>query len=200
MTSSRLQRWVVTAVAVTIVVSGLMSILLGGPIWVLSLVALAIGWRYIPGFWRTLGHGFLGGAIAGVIVLGPGFRLAMRVVAILDPIRSIEFTVEGTVFILIGIGLVIGGVFGLGAALLRRAFSLSGRVMALGMTAAIMGLLLADPGLRSEFVDLGAGPWLNIPMFGAVVLAYAVVANRLIDRFAARKASRLPRETAEVQA
>lgn len=194
------RQWVVAVVAVTVVVSGLMSILLGGPIWALTLIALGVGWRLIPGFWRTVGLGLFGGAIAGLIVLGPGFRLAMRVVAILDPIRTIEFTVEGTVFILIGVGLVIGGVFGLGAALLRRAFSVSGRVMALGMTAAIMGLLLADSGLRSEFVDLGAGPWLNIPMFGAVVFLYSVVANRLMDRFAERKASKVRPEAAGVQA
>jgi hypothetical protein len=202
MTSSneRWQQWVVAVVAVTIVVSGLMSMMLGGPIWVFSVVAIGVGWRYVPGFWRTMGIGLLGGAIAGAIVLGPGFRLAMRMVAILDPIRSVEFTMEGTVFILIAVGLIMGGVFGLGASLLRRAFRVSGRVMALGMTAAIMGLLLADPGLRSEFVDLGVGPWLNIPMFGAVVFLYSLVANRLIDRFAGRKTLRLPQETAEVQA
>ncbi len=198
--SERWQRWWLASVAVTIVVSGLTSILLGGPLWVLSVVAIGVGWRYIPGFWRTVGFGLLGGAIAGVAVLGPGFRLSMRVVAILDPIRNVEFTLGGTLFIVIGVGLIIGGVFGLAAALLRRAFELPGRVMAVGMTAVIMGLLLADTGLRSEFVDLGAGPWLNIPMFGAVVFCYAIVANRLIDRFAQRKAARVGRQPAEMRA
>jgi len=202
MTSSteRGHHWVIVAVAVTIVASGLISIFLGGPTWVVTLVAVAVGWRFVPGFWRTVGLGALGGAVAGAAVLGPGFRLAMRVVAILDPVRHTEFTVGGTLFILIGIGLIVGGSFGLMAALLRKAFTLSGPVMAVGTTVVIMGLLLADTGLRGELVDLGAGPWLNIPMFGAVIFFYSLVTNRLIDRLAERKTSTPPREPVEMQA
>jgi hypothetical protein len=58
------------------------------------------------------------------------------------------------------------------------------------MAVAIMSLLLIDTGLRSELVDLGAGPWLNIPMFTAVTIGYGLATNRLIDRFAARRSRR----------
>jgi hypothetical protein len=43
-------------------------------------------------------------------------------------------------------------------------------------------MLLLDTGLRDEFVELGEGPWLNIPMFGGVVFLYGLAANRIMDR------------------
>lgn len=163
---------------------------------VVALVALA-GWRYVPGFWRTIGGGLLGGAIAGALILGPGFRLAMRVVAILD-IRRVEFTLGGTFFIIVGVGVILGGALGVLAALLRRGLGWSGPIMAGVMTVGLVGLLLLDTGLRSEFVTLGAGPWLNIPMFTAVAFAYGLYANRLIDRLQAKTSRRATREAVEV--
>ena len=142
--------------------------------------------KLVTGWWRTIGAGLLGGAIAGVLVLGPGLRLAMRTVAILDP-RRVEFTVEGTLFLIVMIGGIFGGVFGLPAALLRKGLGWSGSIMAGVMTGAIVGLMLLDTGLRSEFVTLGAGPWLNIPMFTAVIFGYGMFANRLIDRFGKKR-------------
>ncbi|MGH8873264.1 MAG: hypothetical protein ACRDWS_14980 [Acidimicrobiia bacterium] len=199
-TSSRRQQALMSVVAVCAVGSGLSAILFGGPIWVVSLIALVVGWRYVPGFWRIVGLGALGGAVAGTLILGPGFRVAMRVVAILDPVRNSEFTLEGTFFIVLTVGSMLGGLIAIGGGLIRSGFRLSGSVTAIIMTLVIMGLLLSGSDLRSEFVDLGAGPWLNIPMFGSVVFLYALAANKLIDRIAARRAKQTTREPVEVQA
>jgi hypothetical protein len=186
------------AVALAAVVSGFLSNLIGASAWIIAVVAVLGAWRYVPGFWRTIMFGALGGIVAGVLILGPGFRLAMRVVAILDPIRTPEFTVGGTLFIIVGVGVMLGGLIAVVAALIRRAFALSVTGTALGMTALLMGLLLLAPDLRSEFVELGAGPWLNIPMFTSVALLYGTVANRLTDRFQRRRAAEGVAELVEV--
>jgi hypothetical protein len=187
-------------IAVGVVVPIFAGLMLGGPVWVIAVVAMVAGWRFVPGFLATVVAGALGGVFAGILVLGPGLRLAMRVVAILDPIRTPEFTVEGTLFIVILIGAIFGGTFGLAAILFRRAFALSGRTMALWVTGALMAVLLVDTELRGEFVDLGAGPWLNIPMFAGVVFLYALVAGRVTDRLLARKSGLSAQEPVEVQA
>jgi hypothetical protein len=161
-----------------------------------GLVLLAIWW-IAPSLWRIIGAGLLGGAIAGVLILGPGFRLAMRVVAILD-IRRVEFSIGGTLFIIVGVGAIIGGILGFMAALLRKGFAWSGLVMSGVMTIALIGLLYLDTNLRSELVTLGAGPWLNIPMFTAVTFGYALFANRLIDRLQNKKSRRAALEPVEV--
>jgi len=188
------------AVALSFVVSGVLSDLVGAQAWLVTVIAVGAGWRYVPGFWRTVLAGAAGGAIAGVTILGPGFRLAMRIVAVLDPVRVPEFTIEGTLFILIMVGAFLGAILAIGAALIRRGLDLSRTVMTGWMSAVIMGLLLLDTGTRDEFMDLGAGAWLNIPMFGSVVFLYALVANRLIERFSVRKPGPATLEPVEVQA
>jgi len=195
---SRLDKFAAVGVGIAIPAAMLIGVMLGGgAALVVLVVAAAVGWRFVPGFLSTIAHGLLAGAIAGALILGPGFRLAMRVVAILD-IRRVEFTLAGTLFIILFVGVIVGGTVGTGAATLRRGLGWSGALTTGVMTATIMGLLLVDTGLRSEFVELGAGPWLNIPMFTAVTVGYAVVTNRLIDRFANRRSRRMTRELAEV--
>jgi MFS family permease len=66
------------------------------------------------------------------------------------------------------------------------------------MTIALVGLMLLDTGLRSEFAELGAGPWVNIPMFTAVVYGYGLFANRLIDRFGRKRSLVDAEESVEV--
>jgi hypothetical protein len=197
------QRAALTGVALAVVVLG--GVLAGGllppPLGItVAGVAIITAWRTVPGFWRTAGLGALAGAICGVLILAPGFRLAMRVVAILDPVRTPEFTFEGTIFIMVFLGVLVGAVFGIEAAVLRRAFTISGPVMALSMTAVIMGLLLAGADLRSEFVDLGAGAWLNVPMFATVVLFFSLALNRAVDRSQAKKPSQATPVATRVQA
>jgi hypothetical protein len=195
---SKLEKWLNLTVGVTLSLTLVLSSLLGDPVAlvVLALVVLA-GWRYLPGFWRTFGVGLISGAVAGALILGPGFRLAMRVVAIFD-IRRVEFTLAGTLFIIVGVGVIFGGMFGIAAAFVRRGLGLKARSAAGLMTVALVGLLLLDPNLRSEFVELGAGPWLNIPMFTAVTFGYGLFANRLIDHFETKRPLRESRDLAEV--
>src|SRR3970282_1587260 len=100
-----------------------------GPVWSVAMVLIGFGagWLLVPGFWRSLGHGAIGGGGGGLRVLGPGLRIAMRVVAILDPVRSPEFTFGGTMFIIIGVGVMMGGTFGVIGNLARQGFGIPSR-------------------------------------------------------------------------
>ncbi|MGH8928896.1 MAG: hypothetical protein ACRDWH_11130 [Acidimicrobiia bacterium] len=137
----------------------------------------------------------MAGAVAGLLVLGPGLRLAMRVVAILDPIRPQEFSVEGTLFILIGIGAMFGGVFGVIGSISRVGFGLPTRAAG-SIPAVLVGVMIGlDSELRSEIVELGAGPWLNIPMFAAVAIAYGLAWTGFMTRFERRHLAKMQRQS-----
>ena len=60
-----------------------------GPGWSMAVLLMGIGagWLLVPGFWRSSLYGAIGGVVAGLLILGPGLRIAMRVVAIVDPVR-----------------------------------------------------------------------------------------------------------------
>lgn len=151
---------------------------------VLLILAVAAAWRYTPHFWSTLVRGLVGGAIAGVLILGPGFRIAMRVVSIMDPIRRAEFTMEGTVFIVMFVGAMLGGVLGACGLLVRTALGVRSSTLAgASLGVATIGLLLLTPGdIRTEFFELGGGPWVNIPMFGVFAVSYGIAAMAIADR------------------
>jgi hypothetical protein len=150
------------------------------------LIGIGVAWLLIPGFWRTLLHGAIGGVIAGLLVLGPGLRIAMRVVAIFDPIRSPEFTVGGTLFIIVGIGGMMGGIFGLFGNVARRGFGIGRRGAGLVPAFLVILMIGLDTELRGEIVELGAGPWLNIPMFAAAALGYGALWSRVVTRLEMR--------------
>jgi hypothetical protein len=158
-----------------------------GPLVALPLLlgGLGVGWRLLPGFWRTIFSGVASGIVAGVLVLGPGLRLAMRVVAILDPVRIPDFTWEGTFFIVVFAGGLSGVLFGALAALMRR--RASARTTVTVVVVILMGLLLLPGELRTEFMELGAGPLVNIPLFTVVAMGFAAVLLRLIGRLDKRK-------------
>ncbi len=162
--------------------------LIGSPLVALAIVAgaLLVGWRRIPRFWRSVGRGLVAGGLAGLLVLGPGFRLAMRVVAIADPIRRPEFTIEGTGFLVVGIGLFFGAVTGGWATLVSRGIGLprwGGAALVAGVT---LVSLFSDGEVIRELTELGGGAWMNVPMFLAVTGLYAY----LTDRWARPEASR----------
>ncbi|MGF1618745.1 MAG: hypothetical protein ACFCU2_13225 [Acidimicrobiia bacterium] len=165
------------------------------PIWSIAVFLIGVGaaWLLMPGFWRSVFHGAIGGVVAGLLILGPGLRLAMRVVAILDPIRSPEFTFGGTMFIIVGIGAIFGGIFGAFGGLARRGFGIplrgAGIVPAL-LVALMIGL---DTELRSEIIELGVGPWLNVPMFAAVAVGYGALWALVITRLEAQGLRKKPR-------
>jgi hypothetical protein len=165
---------------------------------VVFFIGIGAGWLLIPGLWRSLLHGAIGGVIGGLLVLGPGLRVAMRVVAVVDPIRSTEFTVGGTVFIIVFIGGIMGGICGLFGNVARRGFGIPPRAAGLFPALLVMLMIGRDSELRGEIVELGAGPWLNIPMFGAVVLGYGALWTRLVTRLELRRVAKEARHgTAE---
>jgi hypothetical protein len=171
-----------------------------GPVWSMAvlLIGIGAGWLLVPSFWRSALHGAIGGVVAGLLVLGPGLRIAMRVVAILDPVRSPEFTIGGTMFIIIGVGVMIGGTFGVFGNIARRGFGIPSRGAALVPALLVMLMLGLDSELRSELVELGAGPWLNIPMFGAVAVGYGALWARVVTRLELRRIEKKARhDTAE---
>lgn len=163
--------------------------------WSIAVLLIGVGaaWLLVPGFWRSIFHGAIGGVVAGLMVLGPGMRFSMRVVAILDPIRSPEFTVGGTLFIIVGLGAIMGGIFGIFGNVARRGFGIPLRVA--GMVPALLVALLIglDTELRSEIIELGAGPWLNVPMFAAVALGYGALWALVVARLEVRSIRKKPR-------
>ena len=170
-----------------------------GPAWSIAVVVIGIGagWLLIPGFWPVSLNGAIGGVAAGLLVLGPGLRIAMRVVAILDPSRSPEFTIGGTMFIIIGVGVMMGGTFGVFGNVARRGFGIPSGAAGLIPAFLVMLMIGLDGELRSEIVELGAGPWLNIPMFGAAALGYGALWTRIMARLDMRREKNERHETAE---
>lgn len=156
-------------------------------------VAVALAWWFADGFWKTAAFGLVGGVIAGVLIMGPGFRLAMRVVAIMDPIRRPEFSVGGTMFIIIGIGGIFGGIFGIVGNLIHKVFPLTSFVKSGVVLAGLfMTILLFNSDLRAEFFELGGGPWVNIPMFGFFALGYGIAAMAFAQRAEERTTGGIP--------
>lgn len=151
---------------------------------VLVLVVLAVTMRYYTGFWKAVAGGLIGGAVAGLLILGPGFRLAMRAVALMDPFHPEEFTLEGTFFIIIFIGGIFGAIQAATAHLARRAFGIDSAVIAglLLATFVMVQLTFFSGEVSQEIFDLGAGAWVNIPLFGLVTLGYGIAAMRIASR------------------
>ena len=89
--------------------------------------------------------GAVAGAVAGVLVLGIGLRLAMRVVAITDPTRTPEFSVGGTAFILVGIGVMLGAFAGAYLGGLRHLLGLQRVAVAIIATIAMTPILKCIP-------------------------------------------------------
>ena len=160
------------------------------------LIGIGAGWLLVPGFWRSSLHGAIGGMVAGLLALGPGLRIAMRVVAILDPVRSPEFTIGGTLFIIIGIGGVMGGIFGVIGSVARSGFGIPPVAAGLVPALLVMVMIGLDSELRGEIVGLGAGPWLNIPMFGAAAVGYGALWNRVVTRLETRRIEKKARHEA----
>jgi hypothetical protein len=153
-------------------------------------IGIALGWWLVPGFWRVALNGIIGGVIAGLIILGPGLRAAMRLVAILDPVRTPEFTLDGTMFLIVLVGGGMGGIFGVAGAMLRTGFGL--RLPTAGLIPAllVMAIIAFSSDLRAELLGLGAGPWVNIPLFGGVALAYGLATMRIVSGLERRRKQR----------
>ncbi len=102
----------------------------------------------------------------------------MRVVALLEPTRTPEFTFEGTAFLVVGIGLMFGAVTTAWPALIAVGLRWP-RWAGVGLIAVATAVqLFADSETLGEITDLGGGVWMNVPMFGAVVIAFSYLADR----------------------
>lgn len=155
-----------------------------GPVAALSTIGLGVlfGWKLVPRFFLTVIAAGFAGALAGGVIIGIGFRIAMRVVALLEPSRIPEFSVGGTLFIVVGIGGIFGGIFGIVTSFTRKGFGvgrIGGTVFAAGL---VMAFILIDSETRKELLHLGAGGWLNIPMFGSIALGYGYASQWIFDR------------------
>lgn len=151
----------------------------------LAPVALAVlagaaffGWRATPDFLRVTAHAAIAGAVSGILVLGPGFRVAMRIVAMVDPSMSPEFSVGGTVFLIVGFGGVVGVATGVFATLVARGMGLSRGASVVLASVPVMSILILDSELSRELFELGAGGWINIPMFAGVSIAHGAAITR----------------------
>jgi len=158
------------------------------PPWIgfpIMAVAVLIAFRAVPRLWRMLAGGLVAGAIAGVLILGPGFRVAMRAVALMDPGRAPEFTLGGTLLIVVFIGVALGAIQGMTSHTLRRVLNIRSSVVAGVLLGALMiGQLAFFAGeVSDEIFELGAGPWVNIPLFGVFTIAYGIATMALADRF-----------------
>jgi len=157
---------------------------LGAELWLAVLViAVVAAFRFAPGFWRIVLAGLIGGAVSGLLILGPGFRVSMRMVALMDPGRVPEFTPGGTIFIVVALGGVIGALQGGTLSLVRRGTGIRSPIAAgILMGALFMGqLVLMSGDISEEFFELGRGPWVNIPMFSVFAVSYGIAAMALAD-------------------
>lgn len=172
-------RWLVAA-GLSIPVAITLGELTGQALLVPVVLAIAgfLGWRATPGFLRVTGRAAIAGVVSGLLVLGPGFRLAMRVVAIIDPATSPEFSVGGTMFLIVGFGGFMGLGTGVFATLIARGLGLPRVASVLLASVPVMVMLVLDSELSRELFELGAGGWMNVPMFSAVTVAHGVAVDR----------------------
>lgn len=173
---------VVASIWVAMVAGGF-SYLIFMMLLVVAGLAAGIAWRWIPGFWKTVASGAAGGALAGLVILAPGFRVAMRMVAIMDPSRSPEFSFSGTIFIMIMVGVVMGGLLGTAGILINRTTNIRSLTAGGGLLGLLtVGVLLGNSGLRRELINLGTGLWINLAMFGIVAIAYGIATMKVAAR------------------
>lgn len=130
--------------------------------------------RRVP---RLVVSGLVGGGVAGLIALGAGSRLAMRVVALTGGRR--EVSIDGTMFLLIA-GAMLGAMIGLTLAGLLRLWRARGLVVGTVLMVSFGSLLLLGSDTRQELSHEGLGLWLNLPMFLGPFLLYGVLAVRSI--------------------
>lgn len=145
----------------------------------IALSAILMGIVWVPGFLRSILRGAIAGGIAGVLVLGPGMRLAMRIVALMEPARPTEFTIGGTLFIIMFIGGIVGALVGAHARVTADSIGWHRGGAQLLAFAVVSVLLFSDSEIRSELVDLGAGPFVNLALFVLVFGGYAEIFDRL---------------------
>lgn len=132
-------------------------------------VVLVLWVIYVRRLPRLLISGLLAGGGLGLIALGGGMRVAMRLVALSGGRR--EVSLGGTVFLLVG-GAMIGAVTGLGIAAALRAWPKAGRIPGLAVAGFLYLGIVVDSETFQEFLHEGFGGWMNFPLFVLPLAAY----------------------------
>jgi hypothetical protein len=145
-------------------------------------------------FLRTASLGMVAGAVAGILVLGFGGRLAMRILAATsgDHVQGLltdaeervgEITVGGTVGLILFVGLLGGIAGGLVYVAVRRWLPERAWVAGLLYGVLIMGLARADPldPDNTDF-DILRPVWLAIVLFAVLFPLFGVVLGALAER------------------
>jgi len=178
------QRLASTVFGVAVVV-GIGPLFVGfGAVFAIPLVIVLLvgGNKVLPGFWRTLGGSSLAGAMAGILVLGPGLRIAMRVVAVTEPTQTPEFSVGGTLGIIVVIGVIFGAPIAAAAIFIRKGLELGKIATASICSLGVLGIILVSPDLRDELFGLGYGGWFNGSMFGLVGFLFGLTTQNFFAR------------------
>src|SRR5262245_4937472 len=128
---------------------------------------------------KQIGRAALAGMVVGVVVLGVGGRLAMRLVALI--IHQVPHLGAGAslgILLIGGIqGTVAGAVYGL---TLQRPWPARATTKGILFGSALFGVLalLQPQAIRAEVAAARAYWWAIIPLFWAVCVGYALVLAR----------------------
>ena len=128
--------------------------------------------------------------VAGLL-LGLGLRLAMRVVALTDAEPGTRFTPGVTLAILL-VAVVLSVVVSLPFFLLRR--FVPGTPVRKGLVMGGAAIPLGGALVIGEALTVG-NPWLNVPMFFAVLVGFGVAFSVVVARLERRRAMRGPAVT-----
>ena len=158
-----------------------------------------VAWQPLQALMRSLAVGWVAGFAAGLVALGFGSRIAMRIVAITagdadqgaitDAEATVgEITAGGTIFLAI-FGAFIGTLGGYAYLALRRWLADAGRWrgLLLGMVLLAMFGWGTIEGDNPDFDRFGS-PGLNIAMFASLFLLFGLLLVPLFDRLDRRLA------------
>ena len=92
-----------------------------------------------------------------------------------------EVTVEGTMFLLIAGGMV-GATFGVAISLALRAWRGLERPIGIAVGLVLFSGLILDSEVFEEMLHVGAGGWVNFPLFLSFLMAFGLMAPVAIGR------------------
>lgn len=135
--------------------------------------------------WKNIAIVLLIGTAAGIVVLGIGGRIAMRIIALATD-QVPEFDLVGSLEVLAA-GAWRGALGGLFYLALTRFLPAKGlwKGLALGPLLFLFSAVTLRPGLRGLPVALGVVP-LTIALFGSVFIVYGIAVDFAVARWATR--------------
>jgi hypothetical protein len=140
---------------------------------------------------KQVGIGFLAGLVAGILAVGFGARIAMRIVALVAGMRP-NFSFEGTLIVLI-FGATFGVIFGIVFVAVRRYLPLSGLRKGLMFGVILLLLIIVPPFLLVSGGELALVPPLaGLAVFGPIPIAYGILLAAAVQRFEQRSLETSP--------